>query len=426
MYCLCKLKLVWMPVKVSKLYLEVNNLYNKRIFLYFCIILILFTCSGCAFFPDGSRYSGEQVTAEVVTENDNVTGKLGDNILVNADLKIPDVAVWNTYNASAKIYDEEKFINFLSDVNGMDIKDRREENKYYKFSDGSSVSFSSECLRYETVKSGEKHYNSLVSEYYGLAFDISDRFPLNELEGFSKEECIKTAGQVVETLGVETYGEPVIITMDADSSNRFLNTEGNEYLKYTNLKSEEGDGTWTKDDEVYFVEYQLSIDNIPISLQKVSSSTSSFAGSFIDIVIGKNGIMYIEGRGVNQYDGAQRIEGSLIDVIQMYTSGVCPAAIRAFNFPSYSSRFVVIGVTWYFPSYSVLKRSITSLYPLETKSSVASRSSQNIHVISSVSSAYAGTATAMVPATIAAESNTESNLFLFIFLILLLIYYLVS
>ena len=38
------------------------------------------------------------------------------------------------------------------------------------------------------------------------------------------------------------------------------------------------------------------------------------AGSFIDIVIGKNGIMYIEGRGVNQYDGAQRIEGSLIDV----------------------------------------------------------------------------------------------------------------
>lgn len=314
LYCLCKLKLVWMPVKVSKLYLEVNNLYNKRIFLYFCIILILFTCSGCAFFPDGSRYSGEQVTAEVVTENDNVTGKLGDNILVNADLKIPDVAVWNTYNASAKIYDEEKFINFLSDVNGIDIKDRREENKYYKFSDGSSVSFSSECLRYETVKSGEKHYNSLVSEYYGLAFDISDRFPLNELEGFSKEECIKTAGQVVETLGVETYGEPVIITMDADSSNRFLNTEGNEYLKYTNLKSEEGDGTWTKDDEVYFVEYQLSIDNIPISLQKVSSSTSSFAGSFIDIVIGKNGIMYIEGRGVNQYDGAQRIEGSLIDV----------------------------------------------------------------------------------------------------------------
>lgn len=60
---------------------EVNNLYNKRIFLYFCIILILFTCSGCAFFPDGSRYSGEQVTAEVVTENDNVTGKLGDNII---------------------------------------------------------------------------------------------------------------------------------------------------------------------------------------------------------------------------------------------------------------------------------------------------------------------------------------------------------
>ena len=110
----------------------------------------------------------------------------------------------------------------------------------------------------------------------------------------------------------------------------------------------------------------------------------------------------------------------------MYTSGVCPAAIRAFNFPSYSSRFVVIGVTWYFPSYSVLKRSITSLYPLETRSSVASRSSQNIHVISSVSSAYAGTATAMVPATIAAESNTESNLFLFIFLILLLIHYLVS
>lgn len=146
----------------------------------------LFTCSGCAFFPDGSRYSGEQVTAEVVTENDNVTGKLGDNILVNANLKIPDVAVWNTYNASAKIYDEEKFINFLSDVNGIDIKDRREGNKYYKFSDGSSVSFSSECLRYETVKSGEKHYNSLVSEYYGLAFDISDRFPLNELEGFSK------------------------------------------------------------------------------------------------------------------------------------------------------------------------------------------------------------------------------------------------
>ncbi len=293
---------------------EVNNLYNKRISLYFCIILILFTCSGCAFFPDGSGYSGEQVTAEVVTENDNVTGKLGDNILVNADLKIPDVAVWNTYNASAKIYDEEKFINFLSDVNRIDIKDRREENKYYKFSDGSSVSFSSECLRYETVKSGEKHYNSLVSEYYGLAFDIGDRFPLNELEGFSKEECIKTAGQVVETLGVETYGEPVIITMDADSSNRFLNTEGNEYLKYTNLKSEEGDGTWTKDDEVYFVEYQLSIDNIPISLQKVSSSTSSFAGSFIDIVIGKSGIMYIEGRGVNQYDGAQRIEGSLIDI----------------------------------------------------------------------------------------------------------------
>ena len=108
---------------------EVNNLYNKRIFLYFCIILILFTCSGCAFFPDGSRYSGEQVTAEVVTENDNVTGKLGDNILVNADLKIPDVAVWNTYNASAKIYDEEKFINFLSDVNGIDIKKRQTRRK---------------------------------------------------------------------------------------------------------------------------------------------------------------------------------------------------------------------------------------------------------------------------------------------------------
>ena len=81
-------------------------------------------------------------------------------------------------------------------------------------------------MRYETVKSGEKHYNSLVSEYYGLAFDISDRFPLNELEGFSKEECIKTAGQVVETLGVETYGEPVIITMDADSSNRGCRSSG--------------------------------------------------------------------------------------------------------------------------------------------------------------------------------------------------------
>lgn len=288
-------------------------MYRKRISLIFCIILIIFTFSGCAFFPDGSKYAGEQMTAEVATEGNSVTGKLGDNIVVNADLKIPNVTEWNIYNASEKSYNEEKVMKLISDINGIRITDRREENRYYKFSDGSTIKFGTE-LHYETVKSNEKHYSSLVSEYYGLALDISDRFPLNELDDFSRKECLDIASQVIEVFGVETYGEPVIVAMDADSSNKFLNTEGNEYLKYTNLKNEEGDGTWAKDDEVYFLEYQLSIDNTPLSLQKVSTSTSNLSGSFIDIVVGKDGIMHIDARGVNKYDKSDKINESLIDI----------------------------------------------------------------------------------------------------------------
>lgn len=147
---------------------------------------------------------------------------------------------------------------------------------YCRTDDGRSLRIENGRLSYEAQWDSEK--NSLSDNY---AINVmSDLFPDEALDGFSREEALERAYEIIDKAEIKNLGEPEIYAVTAERANK---------LRTITTK-------WTKDDELYYIRFPTIYNDIPIfncmSAVPIPGTSTFFEGSYVETAISKSEIVF--------------------------------------------------------------------------------------------------------------------------------------
>lgn len=126
-------------------------------------------------------------------------------------------------------------------------------------------------------------------------YDMAEYFNDTELEGFSPEEAISKADAMLKALGINNLGTPKVWAITADKANEKLGEiswETKAGVPYVH-------DTWTKDDEVYFLTYPISVDGIPVmdfsNMSLGTPENMALSGSYVQVTVRRDRIATVNG-----------------------------------------------------------------------------------------------------------------------------------
>lgn len=136
---------------------------------------------------------------------------------------------------------------------------------------------------------------------------IPKEFPdsSNELEGFPRAEAISKAKELIEAMGLDNLGEPIVYSASADNINNFVISEKNkqqdsydyEFSAWEALKIDfdEYDCSLSSDSSFYYIVFPSEINGIEISDGETEwNGKEEHSNSDVKIVIDKNRIVSVD------------------------------------------------------------------------------------------------------------------------------------
>lgn len=265
---------------------------------WICIALIMvmgINMNGCSLFPDGTlneaEDEGEYESLDI--QETKITGTLLENMKVDAVIDADIEADWNQYKAvdagftkeetenNAKMFEHDDVV--IKDVEEIATKEGEVFRYIYTYSDGSQFCNGSNIV-YRSSDCGDKDHDIYIPNEYGMKISTEERFPLDELDGLSKQDSINKAKEILVKLGIEVCDNPRVYAMDADSQNKYLESHGNRNKDIM---------SWTKDDECYYMIFKQSIRGLAIS--DVAFNGTSYTGvpAEVRVAVGHKGVEYI-------------------------------------------------------------------------------------------------------------------------------------
>lgn len=227
--------------------------------------------------------------------------------LISESAQAPDAKTQQVskIRVKAKKWDEEKLKElFISPEESFDLTVNNSDmfvgNKFYVY-DGVKENGEEFWLVYETgrltaeYRSNSKGQHSIATTL-GV-YDFGDFFGDKDLSLFTREDAKNMVSPVLAELGITNAGEPEVHAFSAENANKYLSTQ----THYVSKQDDTGCAypEWSAEDEIYVLRYPLMYNDLPLST--VSSSTgmlgnkwTPFAGSFIDVIVTKDGILSIE------------------------------------------------------------------------------------------------------------------------------------
>lgn len=135
---------------------------------------------------------------------------------------------------------------------------------------------------------------------------IPKEFPdsSNELEGFPRAEAISKAKELIEAMGLDNLGEPIVYSASADNINNFVISEKNKQDSYDyefsawealKIDFDEYDCSLSSDSSFYYIVFPSEINGIEISDGETEwNGKEEHSNSDVKIVIDKNRIVSVD------------------------------------------------------------------------------------------------------------------------------------
>ena len=235
---------------------------------------------------------------------DASTQKTASSLSENAQTSDAKTRQVSTVKVKAKKWDEEKLKSmFIAQGDSFDLRvnnsDMFNGNNFYVY-DGVKENGKEFWLVYETGRlTAEYRDNSKgqlsIATTLGV-YDFGEFFGDKDLTLFTREDAKNMVSPVFAELGITNAGEPEIHAFSAENANKYLAQD-----RYV-AKGDDKEYTypeWSVEDEIYVLRYPMMYDDLPLST--VSPSTGMFgnkravyAGSYIDVIVSKDGILSID------------------------------------------------------------------------------------------------------------------------------------
>lgn len=312
----------------------------------------------CSVFPDGTINQAEE-DISVAVDDHNISGRLNDAIDVNAKINIPDISEWYEVMLQARTANKErsdKTAAQLTDYLNLEMVGEEEGGggaRYkYTYNDGSYYS-DGDYISYQTVDANIRNYNMYVSELNG---DPYLNFPNQELEGFSLEKAKGIAQDVFAFFpDVSISVEPTkVYVLDAEHATAYQEATGSYTLKYYLSDGSKGKYTteeeyekyaekitWEKADEVYYMVYDLMMENVPLSKKSMSDGSFYSRSHSAVVAVGREGIKEINIQGLYSNNIKNKLDKQLCTVTEalntvassyQYTKELSKQEIKEINF----------------------------------------------------------------------------------------------
>lgn len=337
----------------------------KRTKIITASLLIMISLTGCSLFPTGENYSWGDKEAEVtVDDNNNASGKLNESIAINAEINEPDNVVWKEYSISQVEFSEKELDEIAGKLKfNSSIKKKNKGDGYYSidYSDGSSFSHNTQggafTISYSTQQSTRRQYEHFLQDNSGNILgneDINEMFPADEITGLSQDKAISQAKDICSKMNIDIYDTPYMcVAMDMEHANKLIEdnptkgTDKNGNISY-----------WEKNDEAYYMIFQQSVDNVPLTVSKKEYNFYAVQPSTVNVLVGKNGVIRVENHYL--YDVNSSKDVTVINsakVLNILATDSMYAAIGNMELTSLSLEYAV---------YKDLKNNTTVIKPVWT------------------------------------------------------------
>ncbi|PWM99270.1 MAG: hypothetical protein DBX37_05025 [Massilioclostridium sp.] len=256
---------------------------KKRITAIGLLLAVSLVCTAC--FPTGMRTKADlSVTDPSQLSNlpDHYTEQLGDQILVDADILVPDNGSYNIYKAQLTTPDFVAWRDFCYGDKASETNLVRDEmatdpspyvQSIYDHPEGSVISCSRACTNF--AKRFQQREYMFYNTYDGIDaatyLPISSIFPKKDASDVNKEDALQTANDLIHTLQLPVEQDPTVYAFNQDDLNSLLERYGNA-------------SPYPDKEEGYFCYYRSYLDHVPIyDGQYTSLDNVMIYGSYLGI-----------------------------------------------------------------------------------------------------------------------------------------------
>ncbi len=262
--------------------------------------------------PTGSSTEAMQGSVESVggaeSGTNYISEKLSDKLVIDAEVVLPKEQVYSVYALTKKAFPREDLDIFFG-VSEAVVTDHPEWMGAYSAKTKEGGYFSTDPQGNFTYAKDEERDNHIIylveSAYYNAGSCSFQKEEIQDLSFLDAEKAIQMGKEKIKELTGQ-YSEVLV----AYALNRKKLTELEEKYRQTQKYQEDaqrGKATtvddWSDVDEIYYMEYELTKDCLPIysgiNEPGISIAVETFwtAETRITMLLDKDGIRYIAGKG---------------------------------------------------------------------------------------------------------------------------------
>lgn len=241
-------------------------------------------------------------------------------LIESSDTAFLENGNWKQYIAADRQYTKEQTEKdaelFAQGEHIVEVEEQPDQYRYV-YSDNSTFVDGRYRICYNTQQNEKIGYERYINgNKQGLWTDKESAFPLEELEDFSYSEAIEQVQTLCSSLGVVLSEDvPEVYVMDVQHMTKLmLQSDTLHYDKTKKQYSKENQGeeiTWTKDDEVYYMIFQINMQELPLTEKGFDMDSNFAAGSEVIAAVGRNGIQYFQAEGLYNIIKTEELEGSI-------------------------------------------------------------------------------------------------------------------
>jgi hypothetical protein len=287
--------------------MKIGSVRNNLLRLL-CILTIL-VFSGCfpsgdtpAMTEDGPDNEGSEF--EEAIQNRHLTINLSESVLVDAEISIPDDAMWRIFDAVLRPFSDGEITAFCELVPNSAILDENRadsdvregyERIYHEFADGAFLNYDAGDFVYSHPAYADKFYASEISGYsLWIRRDLPKIYMKENIPGADRESAVSLVRNAAETLGLSVSARADVYALDYET----MSARWDE----TNYRRKDGTPgePWKEDDGVYVVVLREEVEGLPVSDIGYfdGSGQMMFVGGRIMGVVGRDGLTFFSCRGI--------------------------------------------------------------------------------------------------------------------------------
>ncbi|GAA4654308.1 hypothetical protein GCM10023142_14460 [Anaerocolumna aminovalerica] len=302
----------------------------REIKIVIIFIVLLITLVGCSKQDENQftksntyeSYDGEKAVQTNKNDDKHITETIDVNMKIDADVIAPNSDEYFEYQLVEKDFDIEKFSQLLFE-NDSSIKKTLEDlpNPYIKSiietENGGQLVIWPNSLRFQSDSRMQNIEYLIGSKFY---WEIDNKnYTDEELQKFIQNEQVKYNMERFE----ETYelgdNERLELVTAIEVTAESLIQEQNSLSQRPGYDEEVKSGMreivddWTGVEKLYYLEYNIIQNSIPMFGKKEALIQSSFAGasyqsSYISIILSDKGFEYLDIQGAWKVESADKIE----------------------------------------------------------------------------------------------------------------------